>query len=215
MPRRTLVALGVAGAFAVSTLSASASGPLRLTPTAGCDVLTDAAGDAVVVGAPGEPNAPDFDITGVSYRLSDGTFSTVVRVPGLARYSGRGTGDSFFSYFTINGHAVEQKASRFSPFPRVDKQYDAHNFNNSLNELYIDGTYTTSVLIGSDFDPSRGFVTLSIGRESLEQALGGPVTSLTKPSVESVARAGVSAALVDDVVGDTKAVTDVSANTCF
>lgn len=214
MRRRTLVATGVAAGLLACAPLASA-GTLRLTPRPGCDVLKDAAGDAAVVGAPGEPNADDFDITGVSYRLSNSTFSTVVRVPGLSRVAGRGTGDSFFSYFTINGHAIIQKAARFSPFPRVDTVYDAHNFNNSLNELQIDGNYVTSVVIGSEFDTARGFVTLSIDRDSLERAVGAPVTTLTKPSVESVTRVGISFQTVDDVVGDTKAITDATENRCF
>ncbi len=217
--RRSLVLASAVALVTVGTIGASADAPVSLYPKAGCNVFTDPAGDASLVGP--DPSSNNFDITGVSYRLSADTFTTVIRVPGLKEQAlRRGTGDTWISRFTVNKHAVVVTVSRFSPIPVAAGIWDSFNPIEYLDSVTVDGTdiRATGVVPGGEFDGDRGLVMLSLDRTGLEKAVKAPLGDLTALEVEADTRIGYSVegvTALDVATAPAKQVQNAEDNGCF
>lgn len=203
--RRALVAAGSLALVAGASFTASADAPARTLPKSGCNLYADAAGDAsalgevatpaadpapsVVVLSEGDTSSNGYDITGVSYRLSDAVFTTVLRVPQLKQQPiRRGTGDNWVSTFTVGKRVVEIQVGRFSPIPLVDGAADLYN---GVNYTALDGTANFAIGTHGQFDFVRGLVHISVDRASLERALGQSLGELKSPSVTAQSVVGV------------------------
>jgi hypothetical protein len=241
---RRLVATGALALAVTLSISASADPTPSALPRKGCSDFTDPAGDASFTGV--DPSASELDITGVSYRLTDSVFSTVVRVPGLKALAvGRGTGDKWISRFKVGKHTVEIWASRLSPAPLVDQNWEGGLSEfiqapiENLASVRIDGADKHALRPGTEFDVTHGYVVMSVDRPGLEEAVGAPLATLGAAEVEADTRVVIANPNDSlDSVGDSlifplgvlptdgltafdlatapaKQVVDATANTCF
>lgn len=216
--RRSLVVASALALVTAGSLGASADTPTAFYPKAGCNVFTDPAGDARVVV---EPSSKNFDITGVSYRLSKDIFTTVVRVPALQDAPGdRGTGDAWISRFTVNKHLVEVTVSRFSPRGALDGLWDTVNPIEYLNSVTVDGTdiRTSDVVPGGEWDATRGLVMISLDRRGLEAAVKAPLADVSALEVEADTRVAYSVTgvtAIDIATAPAKLVLNADDNGCF
>lgn len=215
---RRFVSVGAFALVAALSVNASAESGLRMYPHAGCQTFTDAAGDARVGDAPVGPSQGSFDMTGVSYRLSEHVFSTVVRVPKLTAQPVPGTGDTWISRFTVGGHAVSLSVSRFSQNALTDGLWDNFNPLEYLSVMTVDGKDVRPLVPSGEFEPTRGMVTISVDRAGLENAVKAPLDVVTALEVEADTRAIYSVegvTVVDLAAAPAKTVVDATQNTCF
>lgn len=227
-PSRALRRRGVlvAALACVFVASLTANAAPRTYPVPGCNIFTDPASDATPVGEVATPdpagftvltsedtNAASFDITGVSYRLSDTTFSTVVRVPGLDQngYS-RGLGDAWISTFTAGKKVVAIRAGRVSGRADLDSVYATQAV---INRVTIDTVANKSIPVGADFDYLNGYVVISAAREPLEQALGASLGEIKSLMVQSATNVVAAAAYLDTATAPAKLVANPADNFCF
>ncbi len=206
--RRIVIAAGALALVSAASFTASADSPTKLYPNAGCNTYADAAGDASVVGSVGlspdnpsgvgftvgtDPSSKDFDITGVSYRLSDDVFTTVVRVPGLqTRGTGRGTGDTWISRFTVGKHAVEITVGRVGTAGTVNDVWDTFNPLEYVNSTTVDGIDARKAIPGAEFDAVRGLVFIQVDRAQLEALIKAPLETIGALEVEADTRVAYS-----------------------
>ncbi len=312
---RRIVSVGAAALVAALSLHASADSGMPLYPTVGCQDLSDPAEDAFLIGAPGEPSAPSFDVTGLSFRTTPYAYNVVLRVPKLDALGGsRGTGDTWRVSFVSGKHLVQLKVSRFTPVPAmvvvvpglkvtpsdakpflpppttasvptvaastppvsvpvggmgpvpsqtvsvpsqsvsvpgrdvtadagsqvpagsvsvpsrevgidVNGAYERRTPGTSLNEVIVDDAAVVGVHPAGDFDVVRGYLTISIDRDTLDAILGAPVTTVTGVDVLSATRVVVggtpqlvgefSLLTVDGATAPAKQEFDVTGNACF
>lgn len=215
--RRIVLTGAVALLAATAPLAHGAS--LSVLPKAGCDVVSDAAGDAVLTAdlpVTPERNAHNWDITGMSYRLSGATFSVALRVPELGAGAARGTGDTWTTTFTARGKVVELQGSRnFATLPRLQDQYFGRQMGRDPQTVVTVGGAAVPVLLGMDYDQANGFVVFTVDRAALEKSVGGSLDALSNVSAASATRVVMTATDLDTVSGTSGQTILATANTCF
>jgi hypothetical protein len=114
---RTRASLAAA-AMVAAALGATTAGPataheVKEFPAAGCQTISDAAGDAHVNNTAQVPNDPDLDITGLTLRLSEGELIGYIKVSDLKAGPATTDGHRFTLDFTFNGHVFSASGSHY------------------------------------------------------------------------------------------------------
>lgn len=223
-------ALGLVLLGGVAALAAE--GP-PAPPTDGCTTFADPKGDASIVlqaGAPGTPNDPDLDITGLVLQSTPEAFNAFVRVDKLGTRATYQPGHSFYVIFTLNKKIVSLIGTAYDPSAiktAIDTVAGATAGTpaqrSPATRMLVDGTYTPSSLTAT-FDTKASLVTLSIKREDLAKVAGGSFddgTVLTKVVSRSLAANPAVGLFFDSTAKDNAATTTdneawtVGDNACF
>lgn len=232
-PRIALAVTPLMLGAALWSASAAPVAPVGV-PRAGCDVFTDAAGDAKLFSAPAPlpqpPNNNDLDLVGVSYWAHDDALSVVLRVADLTGAPQTVfPGEVFSTAFTARGKNVVLTGQRMphvaTPLGSTDGTYDEvmaatyYTYSAWVGALSVDGNTSAAydaVPVGIQFDTMHDLVTLSVGRSALQKVLGGPLETLSGLSgTTSVGPREFIPFEADSAAAKAGTTVDPDANTCF
>lgn len=230
---RTALAASLGAALLGGGLTALAAEQPVTPPTAGCNTFADPKGDASIVlqaGAPGTPNDPDLDMTGLVLQSTPEMFNAFVRVDKLGTRATYQPGHSFYVIFTLNKKIVSLIGTAYDPSAiktAIDSVAAATAGTpaqrSPATRMLVDGAYTPSSLTAT-FDTKASMVTLSIKREDLAKVAGGAFddgTVLTKVVARSLAANPAVGLFFDSTAKDNAATTTdneawtVGDNACF
>lgn len=107
-----------AAAMVAAGLGATTAGPAtahenKEWPAAGCQTISDAAGDAHVNNTTQIPSDPDLDITGVALRSTGESLMAYIKVSDLKAGPSTTDGHRFTLDFTFNGHVFSASGSAY------------------------------------------------------------------------------------------------------
>jgi hypothetical protein len=109
----TAAALVLGGTPLLSIANAAGTALPQGYPTAGCQTLTDPAGDAKFEGA--APNDPDLDITGLVLETTDTSLKAYIKVAGLTTDGpSDADGHRYYLDFTFNKHTFSAAGSDYA-----------------------------------------------------------------------------------------------------
>jgi hypothetical protein len=109
----TAAALVAAGLGATAGTGSALADPATELPAAGCQTITDDAGDAHVNNTAQVPNDSDLDITALTLRTTATSLVGYVKVTDLAGGPATTDGHRFSVDFTFNGHVFSASGSAY------------------------------------------------------------------------------------------------------